>query len=176
MLRFFPYLRMSGMAIALPVILLAACAAPQANYPSLAVRDAERVQSSFESGAAPAQPAVEIPASADLTQRLAQLQSAAASAHRAFLSAAPSAARLVNAASGASNTNDRWASAQIALASLESARSQAAVPLGDLDLMHANAALALEQRSIIEDTRNAVTSMIAEEDAILSTLRRKMPS
>lgn len=160
--------------MALPAILLSGCATPQAAYPSLAIRDAERVQGSFGAEAGSAPTAVETPLSADLAARLAQLQTAATSAHRAFLTAAPSAARLVNAASGAAITNDRWASAQVALASLESARSQTAVPLGDLDLMHADAALALQQRGEIQDTRDAVTSLIAEEDAILSNLRAKM--
>ena len=180
MSRFFPYLRPPGLAIAPAAFLLsgvlAGCAAPQGAYPSLAIRDAERVQGSFAAVTEPVEPVVETPPSADLTQRLAQLQSDAAKAHRAFLNEAPGATRLVNAASGASIASDSWASAQVALASLESARSQAAVPLGDLDVLHADAALALEQRGIIEDTRDAVTGMIAEEDAILSNLRRKIPS
>lgn len=90
------------------------------------------------------------------------------------MDAAPETARLVNAAAGTDVTSNRWASAQIALASLESARSQAAVPLGDLDLLHANAAIALEQRQAIQAARTAVIGLIAEEDAILSDLRGKI--
>lgn len=114
--------------------------------------------------------------SAEFAQRLTQLQGSAASAHRAFTDAAPGTARLVDAAAGSNVTSDRWAIAQVALASLESARSQAAVPLGDLDLLHADAAIALDQRKAIEDARDAVTGMIAQEDAILAGLRGKMPS
>ncbi len=156
-------------------ILLSGCASPQANYPSLAIRDAERAYNSPEP-AAPAQPAAQSPLSAELAQRLAQLQDSAASAHRAFIDAAPGTARLVDAAAGSDVTSDRWAIAQVALASLESARSQAAVPLGDLDLLHADAAIALDQRKAIEDARDAVAGMIAKEDAILAGLRGKMPS
>ena len=163
------------MAIALSAFLLASCASSQATYPSLAIRDAERVQGSFDPAVTPAQPAVETPASADLVQRLAQLRTAATSAHRAFMDASPGAARLVSAAAGSDVTSNQWASAQVALASLDSARSQAAVPLGDLDLMHADASVALEQRDIIEETRQMVTGLIAQEDAILAQLRGKMP-
>lgn len=176
MLSITPYLRSPGLAIALPAILLSGCTSPQANYPSLAIRDAERVQGSLQPPIALVGPPVEAPLSADLAQRLAQLQSSAASAHRAFMGAAPGARRIVEAASGADVTDDRWASAQIALASLESARSQAAVPLGDLDLLHANAAIALEQRAAITETRDAVTGLVAQEDAILTSLRAEMPS
>lgn len=162
------------MAIGLAAILLSGCAAPKAAYPSLAIRDVERVEGSFDAAAALVEPLAESPPSADLVERLAQLQTAAASAHRSFMDAAPETARLVNAAAGTDVTSNRWASAQIALASLESARSQAAVPLGDLDLLHANAAIALEQRQAIQAARTAVIGLIAEEDAILSDLRGKI--
>lgn len=171
-----PYLRLPGLAIALSAILLTGCASPQASYPSLATRDAERVPGSPGTAAAPGQPQAELPPSADLVQRLAQLREAAASAHRAFMDAAPATARLVEAAAGTDVTSDRWASAQIALASLESARSQAAVPLGDLDLLHADAAVAFEQRKAIDGAREDVTGMIAQQDAVLAGLRGKMPS
>lgn len=162
------------MAIALAAILLSGCAAPKAAYPSLAIRDVERVEGSFEPENALVEPIVEAPPAAELVERLAQLQNAAASAHRSFMASAPEATRLVNAAAGTDVTSNQWASAQIALASLESARSQAAVPLGDLDLLHADAAIALEQRQAIQTTRTAVIGLIAEEDAILSNLRGKI--
>lgn len=171
-----PYLRLPVLAIVLSAILLTGCASPQASYPSLATRDAERVPGSPGTAAAPGQPLAELPPSADLVQRLALLREAAASAHRAFMDAAPATARLVEAAAGTDVTSDRWASAQVALASLESARSQAAVPLGDLDLLHADAALAFEQRKAIDGAREDVTGMIAQQDAVLAGLRGKMPS
>lgn len=171
-----PYLRLPGLAIVLSAILLSGCASQQGRYPSLAIRDAERVQGSLQPPASSAESSVESPLSADLVRRLAQLQSSATSAHRAFMDAAPGTRRLVEAAAGTDVTNDRWASAQVALASLESARSQSAVPLGDLDLLHADAAIALEQRAAIEETRAAVTGLIAQEDAILANLRGKTPS
>jgi hypothetical protein len=171
-----PYLRHPDLAIALTAILLSGCAAPGAVYPSLAVRDAERVQGSFQTEPGPVSPAMAAPLSADVTERLTQLQAAAASAHRRFLDAAPGATRLVNAAAGASIASDSWSSAQVALAGLDSARSQAAVPLGDLDLMHAEASLSLSQSGAIGQARELVASMIAQQDTILSALRGKLAS
>ncbi|MGB5780206.1 MAG: hypothetical protein WBH10_14140 [Allopontixanthobacter sediminis] len=174
MLSIPPYLRSPEMAIGLAAILLSGCASQSTAYPSLAVRDVERVEGAFQPVDIPVEPIPESPPSADLVARLAQLQSTAASAHRRFMDAAPATARLVDAAAGTDVTSDRWASAQVALASLESARSEAAVPLGDLDLLHADASIALEQRQAIQDTRNAVTALIAEEDTVLSGLRARM--
>lgn len=174
MLRIAPYRRSRQMAIGLTAILLTACAGQKETYPSLAIRDVERVEGSFQPETASLEPVAESPPSADLVERLAQLQNTAASAHRSFMAAAPETTRLVNAAAGTDVTSDRWAGAQVALAGLDSSRSQAAVPLGDLDLLHADAAIALEQRQAIQAARMAVIGLIAEEDAILSDLRDKM--
>lgn len=165
-----------AMAIMLSAIVLAGCTTGQANFPSIAIRDAERVNGSLQPAASAPQMPAQMPPGAELVQRLGQLQTTAASAHEVFMNAAAGVSRLVDAAAGGDLTSDRWAIAQVALAGLDSARSQAAVPLGDLDLLHADAEIALEQRRIIEQARDAVTSQIAEEDAILAALRRKMPS
>lgn len=161
-------IRLAPLALAAP---LAACAAGSADYPSLAIREAERVSGTFDPATAaepappPAQP------SADLLQRLSQLRAAAASAHRSFLESVPGARRQVQAARGSGVESNLWAAAQVAVANLDSARSQTAVPLGDLDLMFADAALAFELREPIVDARGEVAEMIAQQDAILAELR-----
>lgn len=157
--------------LALPLLALAlsACAAGSDRYPSLAIRDAERVQGSFEPDAAEAPAPLPAAPSAELLARLAQLREEAASAHREFLAAVPAAARLA-AAAGAVGS-DSWASAQVALADLDSARSKAAVPLGDLDVLFVDATLAAEQREAIAVTRAEVVGLIGEEDAVLARLR-----
>ena len=143
---------------------LTACASTGGDYPSLAIRDAERAEGTFE----PAEPAEEAPAtpappSADLLERLAQLETEATAAHRAFLEAAT--------ARGAGVETDSYADAQVALADLDSHRSRAAVALGDIDLLFADATLAFELRDPIVDARNAIIALIAEEDAVLAELR-----
>lgn len=167
------YQRFAALA-SLGAIVLSGCAAKDAAYPSLAIRPAERAQGSFEDVPKAQPPLTRAPLSVDAINRLAQLQAEAARAHRAFLKAAPGTSRLVSAASGAAIASDRWANAQVALADLESSRSQAAVPLGDLDLLFADAAVSLEQRDSIVEARDAVVEMIAEEDRILAGLRRKL--
>ncbi|AKM07438.1 hypothetical protein AM2010_1366 [Pelagerythrobacter marensis] len=162
------HLRIAPLLFAVP---LAACAAGSGSYPSLAIRDAERVGGSLETPTPEAPPAQPAPPSADLLARLGQLQSQAASAHQAFLAAVPATRRAVRAASGAGIASDRYASAQVALADLDSHRSRAAIALGDLDLLFADAALSFELRAPIVETRADVTAMIAQEDAVLAELR-----
>lgn len=155
---------------------LGGCASTSGDYPSLAIRDAERVTGTMEpagEGSVQTSPA---PAPEGLGQQLAQLASAASAAHADFLAAAPQAERLVSAGAGAGVASDRWAAAQVALADLDSARSRAAVSLGDLDLLYADATLAWQEREAITAARDEVTGMIAEEDAILARLRNRIGS
>lgn len=156
---------------------LAACATPSSDrYPSLAIRDVERAQGRFEPAASTplAVPEVAVPTSGPLADRLAALGAAADEAHTAFLASAPSATRRANAASGAAIGSDAWASAQVALADLDSARSATAIALGDLDtLMVANAVQA-QDVSAIELVRQKVLVQIAEEDEVLARLRAQV--
>ena len=152
-------------------MLLAACATPSA-YPSLAIRDAERVKGAFgppDTGT-PA-PVVAPPApSAELTARLAQLQDQAQAAHREFVSAVPAAERLANGAGAVGS--DSWASAQVALADLDSSRSKAAVALSELDILFIDATIDATRREAIGAARDSVVALVGQEDAVLARLRR----
>ncbi|WP_374405947.1 hypothetical protein [Pelagerythrobacter sp.] len=162
-------LRIAPLLLAAPLV---ACAGGGGgDYPSLAIRDAERVEGSFEAAAPSEAPPAPAPPSADLLERLAQLETAASDAHRAFMEAAPGARRAVTAARGAGVESDRYAEAQVALADLDSHRSRAAVALGDLDLLFADATLAFATREPIAAARAEITGMVAEEDAVLAELR-----
>lgn len=169
---------MATLSTGLSTGLLTGCANGQGSYPSLAIRDAERISGTLAAVNEPAPPAIDAPAplSQNIVVRLAQLQSQASRAHKAFLGSAPAATRMVNAASGSDVTTDRWASAQIALADLESTRSVAAVPLGDLDVLFTDATLENTQRDAISAARDSVVAMISEEDRILAALRNRLPS
>lgn len=165
---------MSLRKLAPPLLALAlcACAASSDRYPSLAIRDAERVEGTFEPDAAATPAPAPAPPSADLLARLAELRRDAASAHREFLAGVPAAERLAAAAGGVGS--DSWASAQVALSSLDGARSKAAVPLGHLDVLFIDATVAAEQREAIAEVREDVVRLIAEEDAVLARLRGRM--
>src|SRR5690606_28813917 len=78
--------------------LVAACATPEEEYPSLAIRDAERIGGSFE----PATPAPYVPPPTPpaVLGQLEALRDQAASAHRAFLAEVPGARRAIGSAGG----------------------------------------------------------------------------
>lgn len=166
-------LRIAAIAL-LPA--LAGCAAAAGRYPSLAIRDVERANGRFEPAAASALavPEVALPAGAALPERLAALGADAAAAHRAFLAAQPAAALRVDAASGAAVGTPAWASAQVALADLDSLRSQTAVFLADLDTLMVAGAVQAEDVAAIESVRQQVIGQVGDEDAVLARLRAQL--
>ena len=162
---------------ALLAFLLAGCSSTATEgYPSLAVRDVERVQGSFEP--VPVQrldvPAVEVDLAGGLDARLAALVAQARAAHGDFQAAQPRAEQVVAAAADAEIGSDSWAAAQIALADLDSARSIAAVSLGDLDIIHAAATVQADDLGKIDAARDQVLGLIGEEDAVLKRLRARV--
>ena len=162
---------------ALLAILLGGCSSTATEgYPSLAIRDVERVQGTFE--AVPAKqlevPAVDTDLNGGLDTRLAALVAQAREAHADFEAGRSASERLVAAASGAAVGSDSWAAAQVALADLDSARSMAAVALGDLDIIHAAASVQAQDAVRIEAARREVLALIAEEDAVLERLRARL--
>ena len=154
------------------VPLLAACATADGEYPSLALRDAERVSGAFEPVAA--QPYVPPPTPATVIGRLDQLAAEAASAHQAFLAEAPAARSAVAAAGGAAFGSDGWARASVALAGLESARSQAMIALADLDRLMVDAALQGGELERIVAVRDTVTRQVEEQNATIEGLARSL--
>lgn len=151
---------------------LGACAA-SAQYPSLAIRDAERVTGTME----PAQPEPYVPpppAPAVLGQ-LDRLAGDAASAHRAFLAAVPQARSAIAAASGSAPGDDSWARAHLALADLEGSRSPATIALADLDRLHLESSLEGASLERIDAARAQVAAQVAEQDQALAALKAELP-
>lgn len=158
------------------LLALSGCAGGHAEYPSLAVRDVERAEGQFQTGE-PKRievPQVEVDLNGDLNTTLAGLVRNADSAHAEFTRIEPRANRLVSAASGSGVGSDSWASAQVALAELNSARSLAAVPLADLDILLGAANVAAEDATAIEAARGHVEMLIRQEDAALAGLRARI--
>lgn len=153
-------------------LILGGCAADTANYPSLAKREAERI-----GDAPPATPATEAPApppSAQTMAELADLVAQARSAHRQFLAHRPQAERLTSAASGAAIASESWAVASVALADLESARSNAMIALARLDEIYAAARVEGSDASAIGEARGQVIALVGEEDRVLASLRARI--
>lgn len=158
------------------VLALSACAAASGDYPSLAIRDAERPRGTLEAPVAD-EPAAPLPAqvvSADILQRITSLRADANSAHQQFLRSAPAARRAVSAGAGAPRASDAWAGAQVALADLETQRSKTAIPLADLDALYASQATAFAPMAEIAGARDAVEALVAEEDRVLASLRSRI--
>ena len=101
-------------------LLVAGCAASSDRYPSLAVRDVERAEGTFDPVPGPQLdvPEVEVDVGPDLGAGLTSLVADAQAAHTAFTDAVPAAERSVRAASGSSIGSDSWAAAQVALAAI----------------------------------------------------------
>jgi hypothetical protein len=155
---------------------LAACATASDKYPSLAIRDVERAQGQFEP--TPVKPldipAVTAPLSGPLGDRLVALGSQADAAHRAFLASVSKAERAAAAAAGDAIGTTTWASAQVALADLDSTRSQTAIALADLDTLMVSSAVQAEDVSAIEVVRQQVIVQVTAEDETLARLRAKV--
>lgn len=163
-------------ACALAALPLAGCAADYDNYPSLARRPAERITGSAEPAPPTTAPPPVVAPSADLAARLAQLADQAQAAHREFTGRQGRAEQLVSAASGASVGSENWAQASVALADLESSRSQAMVALADLDEIYAAERIGGGSGTAIAATRDRVIGWIGEEDEVLARLRGRIAS
>ncbi|OYW44182.1 MAG: hypothetical protein B7Z08_10695 [Sphingomonadales bacterium 32-68-7] len=148
-------------------VLLGACqtAAP-GDYPSLAVRDAERITGTL----APPPPYRPPPALPAVIGDLARLGAEVAGAQDAFAVAAPAARNAVEAARGSAAGSESWARAHIAVASLESARSRALVALADLDRLYATAATEGTELTPIASARESAALTVDDQTATITAL------
>ncbi len=157
-------------AIAL-TLSLAACAADENLYPSLARRDVERTGTVEASPApAPSPPA----ADPQLAPRLSQLVEQAGNAHQRFAARRGRADQLTASARGSAIASESWAVASVALADLESARSEAMIALADLDQLYAAARIGGGDASAIAQARDKVMAWVGEQDQVLATLRARL--
>ncbi len=159
------------------LLMLAGCAG-SAEYPSLAIRDVERVQGSASPvpDAADAIPALP-PASADLTTRLAGLVETARQSHTRFQSRQAATERAV-AAAGAT-ASDSWSSAQVALSDLQTSRSGALTALAELDQLYVDERAAHPEQvspaaATIATARDQVDGWVSAETSVISRLQARI--
>lgn len=163
-------------AIALSLFTVAGCAT-QGDYPSLALRDAERVAGSAAAGA-PSEadtPIVLPPPGTDTLTRIDRLLSTAREAHAGFERKSAATRRAVSAARGASVASDGWITAQVALADLQSARSGVVTALAELDGMYvdareAEAATVSPTAQAIGTARDTVEEWVTQENKAIAAL------
>ena len=155
---------------------LAGCAAAKDEYPSLQIRDVERAQGQFTpTPAAPLDvPPVPVAIPGTLAEQLATLGQQAQASHQAFLKQVPATSRLADAARGSAIGSDAWASAQVALASLDSARSNTAISLADLDTIQISRVTASENTAAVDAVRAQVLALVKQEDDTLAELRANL--
>ncbi len=150
----------------LAALFQAGCAGPPPSaYPDLAIREVERVRPPPAPVATP--PRVATPA--QLAQ-IADLLGQARSAHAAFLEAEPGLRRVIAAARGASRGSEGWARAQVALAQLQSHRSQTMIPLADLDRLYVETITAGVALPSVADAQAEAETMVATETRVISAL------
>ena len=196
--------RVLALLAAASAIGLSGCASA-GDYPSLARRPAEgsvspdpaicpasrdvlaladdELGSGRVGGSAQPAPALSIPPaptapSRDLTTRLAQLVEQARAAHGRFGDRRAAAERAIAAGSGAALGSEAWSTASVALASLETARSDALIALGELDQRFAELTTAESANTFdieaVSAARDQVETIVMEEDAVLAGLRRRL--
>ena len=149
---------------------LAACAV-EGDFPSLALRPAERDRSIEE----PVRPAPQVADDAALRGRLAELGALAAEGERAF-DAAFGAAEAAAAAAGAAES-ESWVAAQQALSRLEAARGPTTRALADLDrlaLDRADLAASAADVAALDAAAAAVRQIAAGQQERLDRLRERL--
>lgn len=153
---------------------LAACATAADEYPSLALRDAERATGTFRPAASGPEPYAPPAAPDAVLDRLARLSAEAATAHQAFLAAVPRTRDAIGAASGSEAGDEAWARAHVALAALEAERSRAMIALADLDRLYVDAAVEGMATGPIAAARDAVAAQVAQQDATVAAFSERL--
>jgi hypothetical protein len=159
-----------GIAATVIALMLTGCATNTDRYPSLAIRDFERVQGTFAVSGEDVGIEPPAPASEASIKEAAEMVSLARSAHQSFIGLMPDVERQLGAARGLGPDDDEWAKGQLAYAELTTKRSELAVVLGNLDLMFADASRSYQELAEIEEAREVVQQLVAEEDLVLGKL------
>jgi hypothetical protein len=152
--------------------LLAACASARNQYPSLAVRPAERATGTLQPVAA--EPVLTPPPAATL-DRVSQLAADARAAHQAFAEQVAGARAVIAGGRGAAVGNEAWAKAESALADVRAARSKTMAPLADLDRLYDDAATTGQATDRIGAAREEVAGLVTSEDRTVAELSANLP-
>jgi hypothetical protein len=170
--------RTAPVAIALALALIAGgCAG--GNYPSLERRPAELQYA--QPTPTPAAHAAPSPPDPAIVSQVETLRSDAIRANAEFARAAKEAEHLAQAAHGTTVGSEAWAAATVATAALDSAHSQTAVPLGELDALQARMAVTAADSGLARDAASYaviaradsdVGAMLESENARIAALHR----
>ncbi len=162
-------------AILALVVALGGCTVP-ARYPSLAQRPAELAY-----GRPAAEPSAPPPAAPDpaIVRSVAGFRADATRSAQTFARRADEAEHLAHAAHGTPVGSEAWAATTVAMAALDSARSDTAQPLAQLDEMQAKMGIAAADSGSATDAASydviaradaAVGAMLADENTRIEAL------
>lgn len=149
--------------------LLSGCASSSDQYPSLAIRDAERVTGQFNPGPAD-EDVVSTAQQPSAAGDISRLVDRAQESHRSFVAARSATSRLVADARGSGSESEVRADALIALADLSSKRSDTAIALADLDLMAAQSATQFASTAALAEAQELVLELVTQQDVALAQL------
>jgi hypothetical protein len=164
--------RTALLPILMAALALGACSKDKELFPSLTMRDGERVTGSF-TPAAPEKLASP-PPSTETLGRLAQLRANAADANQRFMAAAQDAQAPVAAAHGSQPGTEAWELAQVALAELSARRSETALFLADLDQIYVETRLDAGDPAQIEAAVNEVAAELSAQDRAIDALEASL--
>lgn len=151
-----------------------ACASDSDRYPSLSLRDFERVQGEFtvaEGSSASLRPE---PLGIEKVSQVSESLAKANARHEAFIEQVEAARPTVIAAAGSTPEDSRWSLALVEIAELDTRRGATASLLADLDLLYADASLEFQERIAIAQARADIDALVQVErkaiDELLSVL------
>lgn len=150
---------------------LSACAAEAGKYPSLAIRDAERVSGQFT----PSPPSSPLPAEPVASPSdLSAILERAYGLQRQFDTAEPGAQVFVRAAQVDGALDGARSRALVAVAELTSLRGQTALILSDLDQLEIEASTRFAPTETIRAAQADVATIISAQDAAIDALGEEL--
>lgn len=150
--------------------LLAACAGSSDRYPSLSLRDFERVQGQFPTADSQPEQLRPSPLPVAAVEQVSDAIGEARIRHSQFLAQAEKARGVVSAARGSNPDDKRWAMALIEVAELDSRHGVTTGLLADLDALYANASLEFQQREEVAQAQAEIAQMVASEQQAIDEL------
>ena len=156
----------------LTCLILSGCAASADRYPSLAVRDAERVSGEFT----PAASSTPAPAPSYTTDpdRISGAVEAAMNAHQQFEARGPATLSLVQEAGADLANEDARSRALVAMAGLRTLHGQTVGALANLDQLEIEAASVFAPVEDIRLAQSRIAQIVSEQDAVLAILAAEM--
>lgn len=151
-------------------VLAAGCSSSSDQFPSLAVREAERLTGQFT----PAQPGEPAPTYSVPSSQIDAALATARAAHQRFIAARPGAQASARGARGSAVGTSPHSLALIDLADLSTYHSETSIALAALDRLEAQAATLFAPTDAVKAAQAEVAALIGTQDETLESLDREL--